>query len=310
MEVAPSELAEQAFPPAAADPVTGEAQAAVMALEVALSDLDLGVLPDGAQARPWPAVAAEMNRLNTQLRPTCDYAAEGVVLPGLLDELHALYVTDPDHRADILRALGDCYQTAGVMLKNLGVRGLPTLAAFRARQVAEELDDPAWLGLAAWLRGYTLGGTEGRPRMLQLSVRGVLRWAIGPFTREHQHSALRLSTQAYKGLGVWDYQGNTSQPIRNPLCVRSNEVNADGTGAGSRCLACKLVGRGRDAIGPPMLRMSQHVAQAGGHETSQARTRQHTARAADPSKMPPRNGGDRSAWPATWCLAISIPPLA
>ncbi|MBV8542517.1 MAG: helix-turn-helix transcriptional regulator [Pseudonocardiales bacterium] len=173
LRVAPSELAEQAFPPAAADPVTGEAQAAVMALEAALSDLDLGVLPDGAQARPWPAVAAEMNRLNTQRRPTCDYAAEGVVLPGLLNELHALYVTDPDHRVDVLQALGDCYQTAGVLLKNLGVRGLPTLAAFRARQVAEDLDDPAWLGLAAWLRGHTLGGTEGRPRMRQLSVRGA-----------------------------------------------------------------------------------------------------------------------------------------
>lgn len=43
LRVAPSELAEQAFPPAAADPVTGEAQAAVIALEAVLSDLDLGV---------------------------------------------------------------------------------------------------------------------------------------------------------------------------------------------------------------------------------------------------------------------------
>jgi hypothetical protein len=57
--VVPSELAEQAFPPAVADPVTPEAQAAVMVLEAALSDLNLGIAPDGEQARPWPAVAAE-----------------------------------------------------------------------------------------------------------------------------------------------------------------------------------------------------------------------------------------------------------
>ncbi|MGH3717617.1 MAG: helix-turn-helix domain-containing protein [Pseudonocardiaceae bacterium] len=172
LRVAPSELAEQAFPPAAADPVTAEAQAAVMALEAALSDLDLGILLDGAQSRPWSAVAADMNRLNTQLRPTADYAAEGLVLPGLLDELHTLYVTDPDHRADVLAALMDCYVATGFMLKNLGVRGLPALAALRAQRVAQELDDPAWLGLAAWQRALALGGA-GRPRMLELSMRSA-----------------------------------------------------------------------------------------------------------------------------------------
>lgn len=70
LRVAPSELAEQAFPPAVADPVTGEAQAAVIALEAALSDLELGT--SGATARPWAAVAADIDRLNTQLRPATD----------------------------------------------------------------------------------------------------------------------------------------------------------------------------------------------------------------------------------------------
>lgn len=171
LRVAPSELAEQAFPPAVADPVTGEAQAAVIALEAALSDLDLGE-PTGEAARPWPAVAAELDTLNTQLRPATDYAAQGLVLPGLLRELHALYVADPAHRVDVLEALMDCYHAAGIMLKNLGIRGLPALASLRARRVAEELDDPAWLGLAAWLRASTLGG-KGRPRMLELSVQGA-----------------------------------------------------------------------------------------------------------------------------------------
>ena len=192
LRVAPSELAEQAFPPAAADSVTGEAQASVAALDAALTDLELGE-PAG-QARPWPAVATDLNRLNSQLRPATDYAAQGSVLPGLLRELHTLYVTDPAHRADVLCGLMDCYHAAGIMLKNLGVRGLPALAAFHTRQVAEELEDPAWLGLAAWLRASTLGG-KGRPRMLELSMQGAeaLSGHLGDPRCQQMYGALHLN---------------------------------------------------------------------------------------------------------------------
>lgn len=60
LRVAPSELAEQAFPPAVADPAMGEAQAAIIALEAALSDFDLGV-PTGETARPWAAAVDHLN---------------------------------------------------------------------------------------------------------------------------------------------------------------------------------------------------------------------------------------------------------
>ncbi|MGH3830281.1 MAG: helix-turn-helix domain-containing protein [Pseudonocardiaceae bacterium] len=171
LRVAPSELAGQAFPPPTADPVASETQAAVVDLEAALSDYRLGE-PTGEMARPWPAVAADLDRLNSVLRPAADYAALGALLPGLLTELHTLYVTDPQHRVDVCTALMGCYHTAGILLKSLGIRGLPSLAAFRAQQVAEELDDPAWLGLATWLRASTLGGMS-RPRMLAISLRGA-----------------------------------------------------------------------------------------------------------------------------------------
>jgi transcriptional regulator with XRE-family HTH domain len=193
LRVAPSELAEQAFPPAAADPVTGEAQATVTTLEAALSDLDLGA-PLDESARPWPAVAADMDRLNSELRPRTDYAAQGLVLPGLLRELHTLYVTDPQRRPDVLRALMDCYHAAGILLKNLGVRGLPALAAYHARRVAEELEDPAWLGLAAWLRASTIGGA-GRARMLELSMQGTenLQGHLDDPQAQQMYGALHLN---------------------------------------------------------------------------------------------------------------------
>lgn len=169
LRVAPAELAAQIFPPSTkGDPVAVETRAAVVELDAALCDYVLGE-SSGQPARPWAAVAADLDRLNTQLRPATDYAAQGVVLPGLLGELHTLYVTDPEHRTDVLTALMDCYHATGILLKNLGILGLPSLAAFRAQQVAEELDDPAWLGLAAWLRASTLG-SKGRPRMLAISM--------------------------------------------------------------------------------------------------------------------------------------------
>ena len=94
LRVAPTELTEQTFPPAVADPVTRETHTAIVALEAALADLDLGEFTD-AVARPWPAVAADLNTLNSRIRPANDYAALGAVLPGLLRELHTLYVTYP-----------------------------------------------------------------------------------------------------------------------------------------------------------------------------------------------------------------------
>jgi transcriptional regulator with XRE-family HTH domain len=157
LRVAPSELAGQAFPPSTkADQAMVETQAAMTELDAALSDYELGQ-PAGETARPWPAVAAELHQLNTQLRPAADYTAQGAVLPGLLAELHTLYVTDPDHRAEILQALMDCYHATEFLLKNQGVFGLPSLAVFRAQRIAEELDDPAWLGAGCMAEGLRSG---------------------------------------------------------------------------------------------------------------------------------------------------------
>jgi transcriptional regulator with XRE-family HTH domain len=246
LRVAPSELAEQAFPPAAADPVTGEAQAAVMALEAALSDLDTGVPFEGARARPWPAIAADMSRLNTHLRPRTDYAAQGLVLPSLLSELHTLYITDPDHRADVLRALMDCYHAAGILLKNLGVRGLPTLAAFRARQVAEELDDPAWLGLAAWLRASTLGG-KGRPRMLQLSVQGAdaLESHLDDPRAQQMYGALHLNAALASAAMC---RADAAADHLNEAGTIASRIGANGRGFGNLYFSLANVGIWRVSI--------------------------------------------------------------
>lgn len=171
LRVAPSELAEQAFPPAGSDTETAAAAGTIVELDAALSDLRLG--DDGRRpARPWEAVAADLAHLNGVLRPAADYQRQGALLPGLIADLHTLYVTDGQHRIEVLAGLIDAYHAAAVLTKNLGVRGLPSLAAYHAVDAASALEDPAYLGLANWIRSSTLGGS-GRSRMLDLSVGGA-----------------------------------------------------------------------------------------------------------------------------------------
>jgi hypothetical protein len=266
--VASSDLAGQAFPPVTADPVTVETQAAVIALDAALSDYHLGERT-GERARLWPAAAADLDRLNTVLRPACDYAAQGVLLPRLMTELHTLYVTDPEHRVEVCAGLMDCYQMAGVLLKNLGVRGLPSLAAFRTQQVAEELDDPAWLGLAAWLRAFTVDG-KGRQRMLAISLRGAheLESHLDDPCAAQMYGALHL--HAALALAVMRRGGDSADHLSEAAAI-AERVSGDGRGFGGLCF-------GPDNV--EIWRLSIAV------ELGEADRAREIARLVDPSQVP------------------------
>lgn len=74
LNVAPSELAATPFPPR--DDAAAEARAAASAVEGVVADLRLGD-PVDAVPRSWPEIAADLNRLNSDLRPRADYAAQG-----------------------------------------------------------------------------------------------------------------------------------------------------------------------------------------------------------------------------------------
>jgi transcriptional regulator with XRE-family HTH domain len=268
LRVAPSELAEEVFPPATADPVTAETQAALIALDAALSDYNLDE-PTGETARPWPAVAADLDRLNTVLRPATDYAAQGILLPRLMTELHTLYVTDPEHRVDVCNALMDCYHAAGVMLKNLGVRGLPSLAAFRAQQVAEKLDDPAWFGLVAWLRAYTVD-RKGRPRMLAISVQGAnkLEPHLDDPRAAQMYGALHLN--AAMASAAMRRGDNSADHLKEAVAM-AERVSGYGRGFGDLYF-------GPDNVGIWQLSIAVELGEAG-------RVRE-IARLVDPSRVP------------------------
>ncbi|MGH3800898.1 MAG: helix-turn-helix domain-containing protein [Pseudonocardiaceae bacterium] len=138
------------------DEAGAEAHTGLESMEIALERYALGVDPE-VSVRAWPQIAADLERLNRLWRWNADFTAMGELTPVLLGELHGAHVRMPDRRREILLGLILAYHSAMVITKRFGDRGLPILAARAVQQCAETLDDPAWLGYAAWVRGGATG---------------------------------------------------------------------------------------------------------------------------------------------------------
>nr|CEL13962.1 Putative transcriptional regulator [Kibdelosporangium sp. MJ126-NF4] len=154
LRVAPNELVGKPFAPS--DPLSSDAHAAVEGVERAMAIYELGHDP-GGPIRGWPEIQDDIDRLVDLAHVHADFAAQGELAPVLMAELHAVYVRQPHHRAAALIGLIRCYSSCSWVTKQVGGRGLPLLAARLAQQCAEALDEPAWHGYAAWLRGDATG---------------------------------------------------------------------------------------------------------------------------------------------------------
>jgi transcriptional regulator with XRE-family HTH domain len=154
LRVHPAELTGQ--PWASRDPAGAGAQAGLTAIETALECYELGA-DAGGSVRDWPQIAEDLQRLVTTMRWTGDYAAQSELAPVVIGELHGAYVRLPDQRPEVLVGLMRAYASAMWTTKRLGDRGLPALAARAVQQCAEALDDPVWLGYAAYQRGAMTG---------------------------------------------------------------------------------------------------------------------------------------------------------
>jgi transcriptional regulator with XRE-family HTH domain len=154
LRVHPAELIEQSWAPQG--PTGTDAHAALLAIEAALECYELGTDP-GLTVRAWPQIQADLDRLVMITHATSDHAAMGELASVLVSELHGGYVRLPQQRRAVLRALMVAYTSAMWAAQRLGGYGLPILAARAVQQCAETLDDPVWLGYAAWLRGNATG---------------------------------------------------------------------------------------------------------------------------------------------------------
>jgi hypothetical protein len=136
--------------------VSSEAHAGLIALETALERYDLGTDPE-IPVRDWSKIAADLQRLAELVHGSADYAAQGALTPALLGELHGAYLRLPQHRRQVLLGMITAYSSVLWTTKRLGVRGVPSLAARMVQQCAQALEDPVWVGYAAYLRGEATG---------------------------------------------------------------------------------------------------------------------------------------------------------
>ncbi|MFI6030358.1 helix-turn-helix domain-containing protein [Amycolatopsis magusensis] len=158
LRVSPNELLGKPYAPTDAE--SGGIHSALPVIEDVLTGWWVGEIPQ-AQGRPWPVVQADLHRLERELRPKADYAAQAEMLPGLIRDLLAL-VGSGEHRRAALLGLLSAYKTAAYLTHDLGRSGLPTLAVERMRQTAEELGDPHHLADVSWRRAQLLSGSNRR----------------------------------------------------------------------------------------------------------------------------------------------------
>ncbi|MFJ9370510.1 helix-turn-helix domain-containing protein [Nocardia sp. NPDC101769] len=177
LRVAPSEFNGQPWENSGAAP---ESYAGLVAIESALEICELGEDP-GGNLREWPEIAADLAAVEL-LREATDYPAVCALAPQLFHELHAAYVRRPAWRTDVLIGLIRCYYVLAETAKRLAVRGLPIMMVKAAQACAEELEDPAWLGFAVWLRG-SISGSVSRPQQYQRAVATADR--IAPSLNNH-----------------------------------------------------------------------------------------------------------------------------
>jgi hypothetical protein len=154
LRVHPSELIGQ--PWTRQDVVSTEAHAGLTGIEIALERYELGADPE-VPVRAWPQIQADIDRLVRLHHHVVDYTATGELASALIGELQAAYVRLPQRRREVLLGLIDAHRIAMRTAKDLGGRGLPMVAVRAVQQCAEALDDAAWLGCAAVVRGYATG---------------------------------------------------------------------------------------------------------------------------------------------------------
>lgn len=170
LRVAPAELTRRPYAPAHEAPT--ESHTAMATLADLLGGWWVGEVPD-ASGRPLPEVLADLDQFNASRnssgpRGAGDYATQVGVLAPLIRDLLAA-AADPVARRQVLPPLLTAYHVAGSISARLGIPGMPSLAADRMRQVADELDDATWQAVASWGRAHFLSSTN-RPRQYELAV--------------------------------------------------------------------------------------------------------------------------------------------
>jgi transcriptional regulator with XRE-family HTH domain len=140
-------------PHLSADRQQADPHATIPALREALGTNKLNA-PAVNRARPLGELARLVDDRIEPLRAGADFSSAGALLPDVLDELHwhTAQASDEASRRLALETLIEACIAAGLTAKNLGYLDLGHIAALRAEEAAELLDDPVQRSKAAFLR--------------------------------------------------------------------------------------------------------------------------------------------------------------
>jgi transcriptional regulator with XRE-family HTH domain len=156
------------------DPMQSDPHIGIPALRVALQTNTL-TTPAVDRARPLADVAEVVTTKLEPLRRACDYVTIGGLLPNVLDELHyhAAVPTDEAAQRLALESLVEACVCATFTVKNLNYTDLAHLAARRACEAADLLDDPIALGKANYVWLHTLPRAGSLDRNLVAAERAA-----------------------------------------------------------------------------------------------------------------------------------------
>jgi transcriptional regulator with XRE-family HTH domain len=137
-----------------ADPKVRQARAQTQAVREALIETDVSY-PASRPTREPDALAADLDLMRWLLFQKWDYAEVGKRLPIFLRDAHAAAVAGSTERDRVLRMIVEACGAAHTWAKDFGSQADCWLAAERARQAAEVLEDPVMIAFSGWLRALT-----------------------------------------------------------------------------------------------------------------------------------------------------------
>lgn len=280
LRVPPSELTGQPYPPAS--PAEEVGHAAAQELRAVLRDIELDALEIVAAPRPLPELRAAVVAVDTACAAS-DYGVLGELVPRLLAETYA--VTQASASSDARVLLGHVLHAAFYLAKDLGHGDLAWQVASRLWTEANSLAEPAWLGLADFVRAHAAVGVGARTRSLAIvqqaanalppgggqvgQVYGMLRLSAAlhaavtghtddarSYLADARQTAVRTGEGTFAGLmfgprncGVWDVAValELGEPERVPELARSVDVAAISSAGRQATFYCD-VARGFAAI--------------------------------------------------------------
>lgn len=185
LQVSPSEITGQPYPATSHGEAVGHS--AAPALRAVLRDIELGEEPP--TPRRFEELRVAVSAVN-KASAACDYGTLGVIVPGLIAELHALA---DGGSAEARRLLVDALHAAFYLSKDLGHGDLAWSVSGHLHRATQSLGDPTWGGVADFVRAHAVVGLNARKRGLALAERAADTLPADEHAAGQVHGMLHLS---------------------------------------------------------------------------------------------------------------------